>query len=533
MSTPVYDVAILGSGMAGSMLSAVLARNGVKVLLVDAGVHPRFAVGESTIPYTSSLIKIIAERYDVPELHSLENFKAIVDDVSVMCGKKRNFGFVYHVEGNPHDPAQINEIVLPNLEQRMETHLFRQDIDTFLFQVAIKYGTETRSATRVTDIEIDPGEGVLLKTEQGEELRAKYLVDGSGFRSPVAMKFGLREQPTRARHHSRSLFTHMIGVTPFDDAAAARDHTQPSAWHDGTLHHVFDGGWLWVIPFDNHDKSRNPLCSVGLTLDERVHPSTGVPAQEEFDGFLQRFPEIAEQFRGATTVRPWVATGERMQYSSSSTVGDRYCLTAHAAGFIDALFSRGLSNTAEVVNALASRLIEAARADDWSTERFAYIDRLQQGLFDIHDDMVYAAFVSFRDYELWNAVQRVWESTNYLPWQVLERTYAKFLDSRDEQLLRDLDDRESPALPDPVGRGITELVTFTRQTCEAVESGELTTGEGAKRIFARIQQADWLPEPWERSVPANRFFAASPELFNQAEEWGRTKAPAYMASLYG
>ena len=44
-----YHVAILGAGIAGSMLAAVLARNGVRVLLVDAATHPRFAVGESTI----------------------------------------------------------------------------------------------------------------------------------------------------------------------------------------------------------------------------------------------------------------------------------------------------------------------------------------------------------------------------------------------------------------------------------------------------------------------------------------------------
>ena len=46
-----YDVAILGAGMAGGVLGTVLARNGVRVLLLDAATHPRFAVGESTIPY--------------------------------------------------------------------------------------------------------------------------------------------------------------------------------------------------------------------------------------------------------------------------------------------------------------------------------------------------------------------------------------------------------------------------------------------------------------------------------------------------
>lgn len=532
MNTTVYDVAVLGSGMSGGMLSAVLARNGVKVLLIDAGTHPRFAVGESTIPYTSTLIKIIAERYQVPEINALSNFKGISEKVSAMCGKKRNFGFVYHVEGQPHNPVQTNEIVLPNIEARMESHLFRQDVDAYLFHTAISYGAEPLSGTRIKDIDVNPALGVRLRTDTGEEFHAKYLVDGSGHRSPVAEKFGLRDNPTRARHHSRSMFTHMVGVTPFDDAAAAREHTHPSPWHHGTLHHVFNGGWLWVIPFDNYDGSVSKLCSVGLTLDERVFPADGRTPQQEFDDFLARFPEIAEQFRGAKPVRPWVATGERMQYSASNTVGDRYCLTSHAAGFIDALYSRGLTNTAEVVNALAWRLIKATREDDWSTERFAYIDQLQQGLFDIHDDLVYSSFVSWRDYSLWNAVQRVWESTNYLPWQVLEVVYAKYLQTHDEDLLLALEQREAPGLPDPVGGEVYALVAYTRETCEAVDAGTLEPAEAAERIFTQIRQAEWLPEPWERAVPDNKFFAASPEVFSLAEEWGRTKAPAHVAPLF-
>jgi FADH2 O2-dependent halogenase len=43
-------------------------------------------------------------------------------------------------------------------------------------------------------------------------------------------------------------------------------------WHDGTLHHIFDGGWFWIIPFDNHKKSQNSLCSIGLMLDCRKYP---------------------------------------------------------------------------------------------------------------------------------------------------------------------------------------------------------------------------------------------------------------------
>ena len=54
-----FDVAILGSGMAGSIMAAVLAKQGVRVVLIDSDTHPRFVVGESTIPHTSLLISLL------------------------------------------------------------------------------------------------------------------------------------------------------------------------------------------------------------------------------------------------------------------------------------------------------------------------------------------------------------------------------------------------------------------------------------------------------------------------------------------
>ncbi len=525
-----YDVAILGAGMAGATLGAVLARNGVKVLLIDAGTHPRFAVGESTIPYTSAMARIIAQRYHVPEIEPLASFRGTLARISPMSGRKQNFGFVYHAEGSSQQPEQINQLVIPEW-QRTECHLFRQDVDAYLFHTAIAYGAEPRLGTRVTDIEIDPADGVVLRADRGEEFSACYLVDASGYRSPVAVKYGLHEQPTRARHHSRSLFTHMIGVKPFDDTAAAQSHKQPIPWHHGTLHHVFNGGWLWVIPFGNHEGALNPLCSVGLTLDERVYPRPDLPPQQEFDDFLARFPQIAEQFAGATPVRPWVSTG-RLQYSVTRTVGDRYCLTSHAAGFIDALYSRGLTNTFEVVNSLAWRLIEASRDGDWSTERFAYIDRLQQGLFDVHDDLVYSSFVGFRHYDLWNAVIRVWKSTSILPTVAVEKALSAFMASGDEQVLRDLEKTQTPGLPAPVGQDIGELLACTRSLCGRVEEGVLPPAEAADLLFARIRESAFLPAPFELGVPENRFFEATPALLEQVAGWGRTAAPEHMRALF-
>jgi FADH2 O2-dependent halogenase len=525
-----YDVAILGAGLAGAMLAAVLARNSVKVLLIDAATHPRFAVGESTIPYTSAVTKIVAARYQVPEIDALSGFGAVHEKITPMCGRKQNFGFIYHREGQPQDPALTNQLVISE-RQGTETHMFRQDTDAYLYRVAVGYGAEPRTGTRVTDIKILPERGVVLRTDTDEEFHASYVVDGGGFRSPVAAALGLREEPTRARTRSRALFTHMVGVTPYDQVAAGRSNGQPVPWHNGTLHHVFDGGWLWVIPFDNHDESRNALCSVGLTLDERVHPRPDGSPPEEFDAFLRRFPDIAEQFTGAKAVRPWVRTG-RLQYSSTRTVGDRYCLTAHAAGFVDALYSRGMTSTVEVVNALGWRLIEASRDGDWSTERFADVDTLQQGLFDVHDDLVYSSFVSFRDYDLWNAVLRVWKAVSILPTVVVQRALRTYLQTGDDQVFRDLEVTDTPGIPAPVGHDVTALLAFTRQTCEAVESGALAADEAARRLFSFVDQAPYIPPAFELGDPANKFFEVTPAVLGRTREWATTAAPAYLAPVF-
>src|SRR6185503_15162174 len=66
-----HDVAILGTGMSGTILGAILASQGADVVMLDSQPHPRFAVGESTIPHTSLLLSILAERYGVPEIDYL------------------------------------------------------------------------------------------------------------------------------------------------------------------------------------------------------------------------------------------------------------------------------------------------------------------------------------------------------------------------------------------------------------------------------------------------------------------------------
>jgi FADH2 O2-dependent halogenase len=68
MNDKKYDVAIIGSGIGGSTLASVLARQGLSVIVFEGGQHPRFTIGESMILATSEAMRALAEFYDVPEL---------------------------------------------------------------------------------------------------------------------------------------------------------------------------------------------------------------------------------------------------------------------------------------------------------------------------------------------------------------------------------------------------------------------------------------------------------------------------------
>ncbi|MET7900646.1 hypothetical protein ABZS86_03920 [Streptomyces sp. NPDC005355] len=179
-------------------------------------------------------------------------------------------------------------------------------------------------------------------------------------------------------------------------------------------------------------------------------------------------------------VRPWVSTG-RLQYSVKQVVGERYCLTSHAAGFIDALYSRGLANTLELVNALGWRLIAASRDGDWSMERFSHVEALQQGLFDFHDDLVYSSFVGFGHYDLWNAVNRTWMLGTMSGNMMVEDAYYRYSETGDPQVFLEAERSGHPGSPLPISESFVRLGTMTRELCESVEQGTVAPADAAAR----------------------------------------------------
>ena len=485
-----YDVAILGSGIGGSMLACILAKHGLSTLLIEELTHPRFAIGESLIPETGVRLRILAEKHGIPEIGWLGSFHALRDNVSSACGVKRSFAFLYHREGEKHRSEETNQ--LPTLTPPFgpDSHLFRQDTDAYLASMAVKYGAHFRQQVKVTNVEFDSDE-VRINTASGEQIRASFLIDGGGMRSHVSTQLNLRDEQPRFRTDTRAIYNHFMNVPPADLLLEGKKVT-PSPLGHGTMHHIFDGGWIWIIPFNNHRDSTNPLTSVGMMLDRRKYQNPQGAPEDEFRSMIARFPTIQKHFAGAKAVRPWVGSG-RIQYSQKTLLAHRVIQLPHAACFVDPLFSSGLSVLTVAIDLMAEALLDAFQQNEFSIDRFRRIDEVVNTGFDHYDTIVSRSFDAFASYDLWNAWNRNWVMGNFLGTFGPLANLVRYLGSGDREFL-DVTTRPgnigvlSSHLPE-----VRAAIMASSDDIGAAIDGTITHQEANKRIFKRLGSLEFLP----------------------------------------
>jgi len=130
-----FDIAILGSGFTGSLMSMVATRLGHSVLLIERGRHPRFAIGESSTPLANLLLEELATRYDLPRLLPLTKWGPWQNAYPhVGCGLKRGFSFYHHRAGVPFAAAADHSdqllVAASPADDIGDTHWYRPDFDT-------------------------------------------------------------------------------------------------------------------------------------------------------------------------------------------------------------------------------------------------------------------------------------------------------------------------------------------------------------------------------------------------------------------
>lgn len=345
------DVAILGSGFAGSLCALIADKIGLRPVLIDKARHPRFAIGESSTPIANMILRDLAQRYDMPWLLPLSSYGTWQRTTPhLVVGRKRGFSYFYHEHGQSFqaDLAHHHELLVAasSDNDQCDTHWLRADFDTFLADKVRTAGIPYFDRTHLHTLTPGPPWTLLGKRENTSvTLTADFIIDGTGAAGAVPHALDIARKTTGFYTQSRALFSHMLDVHLWSDvliAAGGSPTDHPYACDDAALHHVFDDAWLWLLRF-NDDR-----VSVGLMQDaERFPLNASLSPEAEWQAWLQQYPSVAQQFDAAhlaPTPNRFIRTPP-LQRRWTHTVGPTWALLPHTAGFIDPLHSTGIAHS--------------------------------------------------------------------------------------------------------------------------------------------------------------------------------------------
>jgi tetracycline 7-halogenase / FADH2 O2-dependent halogenase len=376
MSKPHFQIAIIGSGFAGSLLAMMAQRLGFSTVLIERGSHPRFAIGESSTPVANLLLEEISVTYDLPFVRPLCKWGSWQKQLPHLgCGLKRGFTFYHHEFGKTFstNAARENQLLVgasPN-EEIADTHWYRPDFDQYLMLQAQKLGVTYLDETLLDTAREDTNGMSLTGTRHGEsiEITAEFVIDATGPRGFLHRALGLPEKSPAHFPPTQGLFSHFENVGALPDNFFPAGQTPPYPPEHAAVHHVFPGGWIWVLKFNNG------LTSSGVAATEAVanelNFKEGEPAWQRL---LQKLPSVAKIFQPARATIPFFHP-PRISFQSGVVTGSRWALLPSAAGFIDPLLSTGFPLTLLGVQRLGEILklgwkdsAFQKRLDDYATQ---------------------------------------------------------------------------------------------------------------------------------------------------------------------
>jgi len=330
------DIAVIGAGPAGSTVAKLLHDAGLHVTVLEAQEFPRFVIGESLLP---NCMNVLERAGFVPALEEagFQHKNGAVFE----CGPKyRTIDFRQNFETTGWGTTY---------------QVKRAEFDHILANETASAGVDLRFGHKVTAVRASDGNCLITYQDKAGvtgELQAGFIVDASGYGRVLPKLLGLSRAPQSISR--RAVFTHV--KDRIDDPGYDRDKILITVHPD--RHDI----WYWLIPFSDG------TASVGVIYPDGDPEFSGLNEQDVFHRLISetRLGQMlanAEPTRQLQSIAGYSAESENL-------CGDGYVLLGNAAGFLDPVFSSGVTIALHSAELAADMLIarHQGRTDiDWDT----------------------------------------------------------------------------------------------------------------------------------------------------------------------
>jgi flavin-dependent dehydrogenase len=345
-SPDLYDVIILGGGMAGLTLALELkkSRSATRILVVEKQEYPvpeaAHKVGESTVEIASHYLRDILGLEEHLQKEQLRKF-----GLRMFFSLNDNQDIARRVE--------LGSTIFPPL---CTYQLDRGRLENALARELPQQGVDYLDGCKVQQIFLQPQGNVhrvqILHEGSEREIQARWVVDASGRSSLLKRQLGLVK---KVSHHANAAWFRIGYPINVNNWSTDADWLARITLGDRSLstnHLMGPGYWVWLI------RLASGSTSVGIVTDASLHVFDEMNRFERaLDWLHQHEPQCAaviEQHRSEVqdfrVMKDYSYSCERV-FSS-----ERWCLVGEAGVALDPLYSPG-SDLIAISNGLTCDLI--------------------------------------------------------------------------------------------------------------------------------------------------------------------------------
>jgi flavin-dependent dehydrogenase len=304
----VWDVLVAGGGPAGAAAGLHAARLGLKTLVIEKDLHPRFHIGESMLPQASIAIQKLGLAAEVEALPQVAKYGG-----SFALGNETEFkDFDFEDSLTPDQPRTLN--------------IERSVLDKALLDGASASGAQVMQNYRIRKIDhMETGRVELsLVSPEGTPLsvRGRHLLDATGQGTLVGHHLGNRR--TLPDFKRIAFFNHFTGV---------KRRAGQKAGHPLIV--MCKEGWFWLIAINE------TTTSIGFVMNSQDTKKLPVENAHALKWLIQRSP-LVQQLAGEADASDTNGVTADFSYSCRPFAGPGFFLLGDAAAFIDPIFSTGV-----------------------------------------------------------------------------------------------------------------------------------------------------------------------------------------------